>query len=245
MLAGLDRCELERSILRQHRQFDRFIDQWLTDYRALDKTIYCQPGCSGCCFLAVHATFPEAAVIAGQLSRKQTTQLSTYISRLKQALSATSNLKSYLKSHRQSVGPCPFLDGWNNCSIYPIRPLSCRALLSTRPADWCTVDFSELDKWDKLAYESSLDRQVVAWPSHFVAATQNFGRTFEDQLIETMQREKGWALSGNLCAMVWLEQKYQLGQGGNCTARQATEVLAAEGLDHEFLLCLSTSSYSG
>jgi hypothetical protein len=60
-----------------------------------------------------------------------------------------------------------------------------------------------------------------------------------------MQREKGWALSGNLCAMVWLEQKYQLGQSGNCTARQATEVLAAEELDHEFLLCLSTSSYPG
>ncbi len=231
--------------MRQHRQFDRFINQWLTDYRALGKTIYCRPGCAGCCFLAVHATFPEAAAIAGQLSQKQTTQLSTYIRRLKQALSATSDLKNYLKSHRQSVGPCPFLDVKNKCSIYPIRPLSCRALLSTRPADWCTVDFSELDKWDKLAYESSLDRQVVAWPSHFVAATQDFGRTLEDQLIETMQREKGWALTGNLCAMVWLEQKYQLGQGGIVTTRQAAEILAAEGLDHGFLLRLSASSHAG
>ena len=231
--------------LRQHRQYDRFIDQWLTDYRALGKTIYCQPGCSGCCFLAVHATFPEAAAIAGQLSQKQTTQLSAYISRLKQALSATSDLKSYLKNHRQSVGPCPFLDERNNCSIYPIRPLSCRALLSTRPADWCTVDFSELDKWDKLAYESSLDRQVVSWPTHFVAATQDFGRKLEDQLIETIQQEKGWALSGNLCAMVWLEQKYQLGQGGIVTTRQAMKVLAAEGLDHGFLLRLSASSHAG
>jgi len=67
----------------------------------------------------------------------------------------------------------------------------------------------------------------------------------EDQLIETMQREKGWALTGNLCAMVWLEQKYQLGQGGNFAARQAAEVLAAEELDREFLLRLSASSDPG
>jgi len=231
--------------LLQQLQFDSFVDQWLTDYRVLGKTVYCRVGCSVCCLLAVHATFPEAAAIAGQLSQKQTTQLSTYISRLKQALSATSDLKNYLKSHRQSVGPCPFLDGQDNCSIYPVRPLACRALLSTRPADWCTVDFSELDKWDKLAYESSLDRQVVAWPTHFVAATQDFGRKLEDQLIETMQREKGWALSGNLCAMVWLEQKYQLDQGGIVTTRQAMEILAAEGFDHEFLLRISAESHAG
>jgi len=225
--------------LRQHRQFDRFIDQWLTNYKALGKAIYCRTGCAGCCSFAVHATFPEAAAIAGQLSRRQTAQLSAYISRLKQALSATSDLKNYLKSHRQAVGPCPFLDGQNNCSIYPLRPLSCRALLSTRPADWCTVDFSELDKWDKLAYESSLDRQVVAWPTHFVAATQDFGRELEDQLLETMRQGKGWALSGNLCAMVWLEQNHPLDQLGIVTTQQAKEILTAEGLDHSILLHLS------
>ncbi len=225
--------------MRQHRQFSRFVDQWLTDYRALGKTIYCRAGCAGCCLLAVHATFPEAVVIAGKLSQLQTTQLSAYISRLKHALSTLSGLKSYLKNHRQSVGPCPFLDGQNNCSIYPVRPLSCRALLSTRPAGWCTVDFSELDTWDKQAYESSLDPQVVAWPTHFVAATQDFGREMEDKLLETMQREQGWALSGNLSAMIWLEQKYQLSQCGVAAAQQAREILAKERLDQEFLLRIS------
>jgi len=225
--------------LRQHQQFDRFIDQWLTGYRALGKAIYCRTGCAGCCRFAVHATFPEAAAIAWQLTRQQTLQLSAYISRLKKILPASSDMKNYLKSHRQSVGPCPFLDGQNNCSIYPIRPLSCRALLSTRPADWCTVDFSELDKWDKLAYESSLDQQVVSWPTHFVAATQNLGRELEDQLLETMRQGKGWALSGNLCVMLWLEQKYQLGQRSIFTTQQAKEVLAAEGLENDLLLRLS------
>ena len=230
--------------MRQHRQFNRFVDQWLTDYRALGKTIYCRAGCAGCCLLAVHATFPEAVRIAGKLSHSQTTQLSAYISRLKQALQTVSDLQGYLKSHRQSVGPCPFLDGQNNCSIYAIRPLACRALLSTRPAGWCTVDFSELDRWDKQAYESSLDPQVVAWPTHFVAATQDFGRDMEDQCLETMQREQGWALSGNLAAMVWLEQKYQLSQRGVAAARQARQILATERLDQEFLLRISGSLHT-
>lgn len=224
--------------MRQHRQFDKFVDQWLTDYRALGKTVYCRAGCAGCCGLAVHAAFPEAAAIAGQLDQQQTAQLSAYIDRLKLALSTVIDLKSYLKSHRHTIGPCPFLDAQKSCSIYPVRPLSCRALLSTRPADWCTVDFSNLDKWDKQAYESSLDRQVVSWPTHFVAATQLFGRALEDQLAETMRQQTGWALTGNLAAMVWLEQNYQLSHRGTMTTQHLRNILTTEGFADDFLLRL-------
>lgn len=224
------------SLLQQHQQFDKFVDHWLTDYRALGKTVYCRPGCAGCCSLAVHAAFPEAAAIAGQLDQQQTIRLSGYIDRLKQSLATVNDLQSYLKSHRRTIGPCPFLDAQNNCSVYPVRPLSCRALLSTRPADWCTVDFSALDKWDKLAYESSLDRQVVSWPTHFVAATQAFGRALEDELLETMLGQKGWALSGNLAAMVWLEEQHQLSGRDKMTTRELGDILAQEGFAHDFLL---------
>lgn len=223
----------------QHRQLDSYAEQWLAGYRAQGKAIHCRAGCAGCCHLAVHATFPEAAAIARQLSPHQTGQLSSYIDRLKQALATTSDLRNYLKNHRISVGPCPFLDGDGCCSIYPDRPLSCRALLSTRPADWCTVDFAELDEWDRQAYESGLDREVVAWPTHFVAATQELGRELEDQLLDTMRQQKGWALAGNLAAMVWLEHQHQLDRRGITTARQVREVLAAEGLGRDFLLQLA------
>lgn len=223
-------------MLRQHRQFDTFVDRWLADYRALGKTVYCRAGCAGCCTLAVHAAFPEAAAIAGQLDQRQTIQLSAYIGRLKQALPTVNDLKSYLKSHRQAIGPCPFLDAQDNCSIYPVRPLSCRALLSTRPADWCTVDFADLDQWDKQVYESSLDRQVVSWPTHFVAATQAFGRALEDQLLETMLQQQGWALTGNLAAMVWLEQNHQLSDRGTMSTTFLRKLLATEGFDAAFLL---------
>jgi len=61
----------------------------------------------------------------------------------------------------------------------------------------------------------------------------------EDKWLETMQREQGWTLSGNLCAMVWLEQKYQLSQRGITAAQQTREILATERLDQEFLLRIS------
>lgn len=223
--------------MQQHEQLDRFVEQWLADYRGLGKATFCRAGCAGCCQLAVHATFPEAASIAGQLSQSQMTRLSAYISRLQQTLSTVTNLKGYLQSHRRTVGPCPFLDARGYCSIYPVRPLSCRALLATRPAEWCTVDFASLDAWDRQAFEQGLDRQVVAWPSHFVAATQECGRELEDQLLESMLREKGWAMAGNFAAMVWLERGHQLSRRGMLTKHQLRAIRAAEGLDHDFLLC--------
>jgi Fe-S-cluster containining protein len=96
--------------------------------------------------------------VAEQLSAQQTAELADYVERIKKAHKNWGNLKSYLKEHRQKLGPCPFLSQQDSCTIYPLRPLACRAMLSTRPAAWCTVDFSELDSWDKQAYESSLDR---------------------------------------------------------------------------------------
>lgn len=215
---------------------DKFVDQWLADYRARGKGIFCRAGCAGCCRLAVHATFPEAASIAGQLSQEQTARLSAYIGRLQRAIATVTDLKSYLQSHRLAVGPCPFLDAQGQCSIYPVRPLSCRALLSTRPAEWCTVDFADLDRWDRQAYEQGLDRQVVAWPTHFVAATQDYGRELENQLLESMSQQQGWALAGNLAAMVWLERRHQLSRRSRLTKQDVRAIRAAEGLGHDFLL---------
>ena len=201
-----------RYLLEEHQQFAIFADAWRGSYIDSGKQLYCRDNCSGCCHLAVHATFTEAVAVASELSTQQTAALADYVERIKNAHKDWDNLKSYLKAHRQKLGPCPFLNQKGSCTIYPLRPLTCRALLSTRPAAWCTVDFSELDDWDKQAYESSLDLQVVAWPTHYVAETQDFGQQLEKTLLETMQREKGWALSGNFAIMVWLEQTCRLSE---------------------------------
>ncbi len=228
--------------MKQHDQFDGFASQWLASYLETGGAIYCRDGCAGCCNLGVHGTWPEAVAAAKGLSGQQVTSLAGYIDRLKTALPELVDLKSYLKHHRQKLGPCPFVTESGSCSIYAVRPLACRALLSTRPAAWCTVDFSELDRWDKQAYESSLDRQVVAWPSHYVAATQDLGQALEESLLASMQQAKGWSLSGNFPLMVWLELDCRLHGRGFKNAQELREILAARQLDNHLLLTISVGS---
>jgi Fe-S-cluster containining protein len=228
--------------LKEHQQFATFLAAWFDSYRESGKRLYCRDGCSACCHLAVHATFPEAVAVAPELSAQQTAALAAYVERIKKAHKDWGNLKSYLKEHKKNLGPCPFLNQKGSCSIYPLRPLACRALLSTRPAAWCRVDFSELDSWDKQAYESSLDRQVVAWPTHYVAETQDFGQKLEKTLLETMGQEKGWSLSGNFSIMVWLEQNSHLSK---VTSRdEFHELLITSELDSNLLLDFRICSQS-
>lgn len=222
----------------QHDSFDKFSEQWLSAYQATGKSIFCRAGCSGCCNLAVHSTFPEAVAIARSLSTDQSRRIAAYMNRLAQALAAVNDMKGYLKQHKTAIGPCPFLGLDNCCEIYAARPLSCRSLLSTRPAEWCVVDFNELDQWDKQAYESALHREVVAWPTHYVAATQDFARNLETQLLAEMKQQQGWSLFGNFVTMVWLEDRYQLSQSA-LTSEQVQAILVENHLDSALTLTLS------
>jgi len=228
--------------LKQHDKIDKFTSRWLAKYRQAGRTIYCRDRCAGCCHLAVHATWPEAVAVTGHLSAQQSRQLAEYVERLQDALPELTDLKSYLKRHRLALGPCPFLDATGSCSIYPVRPLACRALLSTRSAAWCTVDFSALDQWDKQAYESSLDRQVVAWPTHYVAATQDIAKELERDLLASMRRRAGWALSGNFAVMVWLAVNNHLNGPEHKTTEQLRALLETYRLDNRLLLNFSVSS---
>lgn len=228
--------------MKQHDQFEKFVNEWQRNYLESGREIYCRQGCSGCCHLAVHATYPEAIAVAGTLTEPQRTKLADYVARLKTVLPELTSLKGYLKRHRQEIGPCPFLDSQGSCSIYSIRPLSCRALLSTRPAAWCTVDFSELDPWDKQAYDSGLDRQTVAWPTHYVAATQDFGRELESNLLESMLSSQGWSLSGNFAVMVWLEQSAGLSRHHTAATQPVRAILNAHGVSNKLLLDLTDNT---
>ncbi len=228
-----------KQISSQHAHFDRFVVEWTNQHTRQGRSIHCRKGCSGCCHLAVHATFPETISIAANLSVSCKSKLKNYINRLTGILPELRELKDYLKRHRQELGPCPFLGETGECSIYSTRPLSCRALLSTRPAEWCTVDFSELTEWDKQAYKTGMDRQIVAWPTHFVAATQDLGQKLEQDLLDSMRHDLGWSLSGNFAVMVWLEHSLQLSTMATQT-EQVHEQLTSSGLGHRFLLDFSS-----
>ncbi|SHJ35717.1 Putative zinc-or iron-chelating domain-containing protein [Malonomonas rubra DSM 5091] len=220
--------------LRQ--QLDRVAEQnFITDAAV---KIYCQNGCSNCCSLSVNCSFPEAVAIARELTAEQIVTLKAKIPLLQQISTQAQDLKDYLRQFRNRFGGCPFLDAAGSCSIYPHRPLSCRALLSTRNSSWCGVDFADLHPLERDAFLSSLDRDVVAFPTHYLAATQEMGMELEAAALADMRDRFGVAVSGNLLYQVWLELEYRISeiipQGFSATRKY----LEGESLDLPYMLHL-------
>ncbi len=192
------------------QRFDGQISAWQAGYACLGRRIYCGKGCATCCTLVVNCTFPEAMAIAADLSGEQASRLSMHVEIMLREATECGDLLSWLRRYRQKVGSCPFLDGDKACGVYAVRPASCRSLLATRESRWCGADFAAVPAGEKEAFLASLDRSVVAFPLHYVAATQEWGRELEDDLCREMAVRFGFALSGNLPFLVWLEREHRL-----------------------------------
>ncbi|HEY5672136.1 MAG TPA: YkgJ family cysteine cluster protein [Malonomonas sp.] len=229
--------------LSQARQpFDRQIERLCSKVKSDRVSIYCQKGCANCCTLAVNCSFPEALAIARALESEQKQALKVKIPRLQQVSRQAKDLKMFLRTFRDQLGGCPFLatvDG--SCSIYPQRPFSCRALISTRNSSWCGVDFSSLHPQEKTAFISSLDPELVAFPSHYLAATQELGLEFESQARVAMRDSFGFSLTGNLLYLVWLELEQRLSEVIPNGAVVTRKFLEEQQLDLPFLLQLQSN----
>ena len=228
-----------KKILADVESGQRFMDLLCTsaaaDYRAGNGEIFCAKGCSGCCTLAVNCTAAEAFLIAQALDQQQAAQLKGYVARLQGRLSEAVDLKGYLRLHRKELGGCPFLEG-GLCGIYCVRPISCRALLSSKESRWCAADFSEITPAEKLAYRESLDRAAVAFPMHYLACTQDAGQKLEAQASLQMLKEFGFSLSGSMPVLVYLFKEWSLLDSLQKDAAALLAVAAAAGLDSPFLL---------
>ncbi|KNY26749.1 SEC-C metal-binding domain-containing protein [Pseudobacteroides cellulosolvens] len=121
-------------------------DVYLTFDDAIDefkKYSPCDKGCWHCCCAIVETAVIEAENIrryvnenfdenkVGQLSEKVKSILKFQPSSLQ--MSNERVKMSYLK---QSI-PCPFLDSDNGCSIYPVRPITCRKHIVFSSKDLC------------------------------------------------------------------------------------------------------------
>lgn len=221
--------ELQRQVRCLQQDFDREQPGQVTRAGSTGATIYCHDRCSSCCNLAVFTTLPEAIVIAAALTARQRTALHDYMLRLRAVVEADLDLKSFLRLHRQVIGFCPFLDQ-GSCSIYQLRPLACRALLSTRPAEWCAADFTSLHPLEQQAFLSSLDPQLVAYPSHYLASSQQLAEQLEQQLLAWMLQFFDLAVSGHLPTLVWLAADPQLAGTLEQHPARLRERLAQEGL---------------
>jgi Fe-S-cluster containining protein len=94
----------------------------------LPQPVACKPGCDACCHNLVELTPPEALAL-GQHIRNHfpETARDRVLSRLAQNLAlATGKTKAALAAMRRDL-PCPLLHG-RACSVYPLRPLVCRAM---------------------------------------------------------------------------------------------------------------------
>lgn len=195
---------LKEAARSEAKALDGIITAWLREREGAGRRTFCTAGCSNCCTLFVQATLVEALIVADGLTPPQLHRLKEYVLLQQQVLTGASDFLTILRRQRREIGPCPFLDDSGCCSIYAQRPLACRALLSTKPAEWCSVDFATLDPLEKRLYQESLEREVVSFPVHYVACTQDAAQAAEERLLAAMEAQIGAAISGNLPLLVYL-----------------------------------------
>lgn len=223
--------------LEKQQQFMEMLTRSLSgDYRSRGGEIYCARGCSGCCNLVVNCTLTEAVKVAAVLDVGQLSRVDAYVTRLQGLLAGVVELKDYLRIHRRSSGGCPLLDREGSCGVYAVRPLSCRALLSTMDSRWCGVDFSELTQAEKQAFVAGLDRESVAFPMHYLAASRDAGAGLEQQASRRMGELLGFSIYGNMPVLLHLITRHELARVALAGRSAVTGLLAATGLDNPLLL---------
>ena len=96
--------------------------------RAPAGAVACKDGCDHCCYQSVGVTPPEALAIAQHLkenlSEVEFVRVRAHISSCHERTRGLS-----AEEHFSPEYPCPFLDA-GSCSIYEVRPLSCRGMNS-------------------------------------------------------------------------------------------------------------------
>lgn len=226
--------------LAGQRQFLELLTGSLTAaYGSSGGIIHCARGCSGCCSLVVNCTLVEAIAIALVLDEERALLVDAHVERLKGLLAGVSDLKGYLRSHRQQAGACPLLEGDGSCGIYADRPISCRALLSTREKRWCVTDFALLSPEEKRMFMESLDKEA-AFPTHYLASTRDAGAELENGLALAMAAACGFSIYGNMPVLVHLATRHDLAGAISQGRTGVAKLLEETGLDNPLLLQVET-----
>jgi Fe-S-cluster containining protein len=94
----------------------------------LPQPLACQEGCDACCHNLVELTPPEALLIGHHINRyfSQVEKELVLAQMAKNLTIAAGKTKAAIAAVRRDL-PCPLLRG-RRCSVYPIRPLVCRAM---------------------------------------------------------------------------------------------------------------------
>jgi Fe-S-cluster containining protein len=142
----------------------------------------CENGCDACCYFSdIITSQTEFDEIKYYINSKMESDIQT---KLDQQWSSRED-KDYLDDQ-----PCPFLImEQGSCSIYPVRPMGCRLLLSSRKCsrkDQNSGAFDSCQKWTRLGWQ-----EMPLRPDTLLRALENdrMGRkTFE--LGKLFEKEK-------------------------------------------------------
>lgn len=216
----------------EQQRLDAAIAAWLPQ---AGSRIHCGRGCSGCCTLNVALTLAEALPLAASLDAAQRQGIAARVAALQALLPGCADRKVFLRAQR-TLGPCPLLAADGACAVYPLRPLACRALHSTRDRAWCGVDFATLHPLEREAFLSSLDPAVVAFPSHYARVPRELAAAAEDRLLKAMHAAWGFALTGHLAVLLQLAAEPDFVASLESGPETVAAHLAASSLDHPFLV---------
>ena len=161
---------LRNDVMAQHARLDVRIARWIDAYTAGGGHIHCTRGYGNCCSLPVNATFTEAASVAGALNDEQAASLREYAQRLRNQLGAATDLKSYLRLHRQCPVRCPFLNGERTCGIYSVRPWPAAPFSPPVPVPGAESIYPPCPPWRR---SSTCPASTPRWsPSPFTTSPQ-------------------------------------------------------------------------
>ena len=128
LMAGKSLERVQRLVRRVHRSLDGAIAAAMR-LSPEDVTVDCRPGCSRCCCsLRVGVSPPEALVLADRLTSSQDERDQKRIERFTHVAQEVKCFDLAGWSRRKTA--CPLLEA-NLCSLYSMRPLSCRGLATT------------------------------------------------------------------------------------------------------------------
>lgn len=146
----------ESSRVRLAKDFHRHVQL------ELGRPPVCKKGCSNCCFYPITVTALEAISIFRWLYKKR-----RWSNSLKKVLKAASDRVWGLAPEVWLLArvPCPFLAEDKSCSIYEVRPFTCRVTYSGGDPELCDphniVDIEQVPRRDVLEQQYDMEHKTL------------------------------------------------------------------------------------
>ena len=122
---------------------DGEIERLQSEAASLGIHVACKKGCANCCKRLVVATVPEVITAVEMLWEKPIEEREAFLARADASTSQNAEFWDYREV--AATAPCAFLVN-NECSIYDIRPLTCRSMNSDDPQKCLPSEFETNDQ---------------------------------------------------------------------------------------------------